>query len=948
MDLRHERELSLSSIESELQTIKKHVPAAVAIVKGAECAAEAALTLNTSLSGETVSKWEKRGSLDQHVMQGLRTPAEDIRVVHERQGWNALNLEEQQWSIMDMKLEPNLYLWISQMEAEEADHRRRTGKRPKASLYSKLTRTNPALRPFALHADELRRIQDAPFSSLDRHEVRIRKLLAKYHDNPQKLAKDNGECSAEAFARAAACSAEAIRNKNAAVRTEEEREWVSVDKVLNPGIWALRKAESSSISAEEAAGRDRYATEAALNRSETASPSNERATWTCPFDRTALRSIWRQGAPSLAEGSDEMKVHRLLSKYSGAARAYDEWEAEMGRRPHDERPPPAVRHSTRALTAEVDQDKRARALLREIDRASHNSNPLVDSSILHATASRFPTRVFRLELEAELTALLAEQVRQRERKDKPLHPDWSSSDESEDGNTEMKRHRRLERRALRKSARSEREPDAHSMRKNLLLAAKRAKSIGETAVAELAALGPGACLACHSNPCQWRAVVDCGEAEVSCGPTHPLFHARFTFSHSSLNSQERIKILSYEIHHVRSHPDQLLFTSIVPSSVKNGGGTTFSRADLLGELQSECDHMRLLLRLSEVDAELHAAWKELGPYMESTALHGYATMLWTNDARQALDAAHNRLVAELVSRSIVSDIMDWMHEGWLFGETEVKSGKAGSVTGAVVVKSKGKSEAQVAEEEIYLRSITLPRGQEGSAWNSTGEKVVKQGDSHDVAISENERAVRFGLFLVTVMYFRAMHLMQQQRRAKMLLISRQPFSSTEPPTGALVMHVTPTQAGFHRSKRRMQEEREEARAHASHTVLREKRERTSVACLQRVTRGWLGRRVAQKWHTHLLEQNAASALLSAASIAVQRVWRGYLGRRRAYKVRVGVSRWLQAYADEEQADYKKDYLERSAVARVKKGLMDMADEGGTSSSSSAAGNETSTMRSPMT
>lgn len=58
---------------------------------------------------------------------------------------------------------------------------------------------------------------------------------------------------------------------------------------------------------------------------------------------------------------------------------------------------------------------------------------------------------------------------------------------------------------------------------------------------------------------------------------------------------------------------------------------------------------------------------------------------------------------------------------------------------------------------------TLPPGVHGSRWNNISERVVKEGGVHDQEIGFMERTMRFGLFCVAIMYFRARWLLHQQR-----------------------------------------------------------------------------------------------------------------------------------------------------------------------------------------
>lgn len=62
-----------------------------------------------------------------------------------------------------------------------------------------------------------------------------------------------------------------------------------------------------------------------------------------------------------------------------------------------------------------------------------------------------------------------------------------------------------------------------------------------------------------------------------------------------------------------------------------------------------------------------------------------------------------------------------------------------------------------------VKMFILPPGVDGSSWDNNSEKVVKKGGVHDEEIGLVERTMRFGLFCVAVMYFRARWLLRQQR-----------------------------------------------------------------------------------------------------------------------------------------------------------------------------------------
>lgn len=117
--------------------------------------------------------------------------------------------------------------------------------------------------------------------------------------------------------------------------------------------------------------------------------------------------------------------------------------------------------------------------------------------------------------------------------------------------------------------------------------------------------------------------------------------------------------------------------------------TAFSRLERAEELRSVQKHLRHMLKLHYIDKEFHEANKTSKEHTECIALHGYRTVLWTKDARVALEREHNRLVARLVAAEVAHDILEWMLEGWYFGERPCRREAVGYVQSmkGVVVKA---------------------------------------------------------------------------------------------------------------------------------------------------------------------------------------------------------------------------------------------------------------------
>lgn len=76
-----------------------------------------------------------------------------------------------------------------------------------------------------------------------------------------------------------------------------------------------------------------------------------------------------------------------------------------------------------------------------------------------------------------------------------------------------------------------------------------------------------------------------------------------------------------------------------------------------------------------------------------------------------------------------------------------------------------KGERGVTEHEKGTIGVyTLPPGREPSIWNKSTERVVKDGGVRDIQLAFAEKAMQFGLFCITLIYFRAKWLLKRQRQ----------------------------------------------------------------------------------------------------------------------------------------------------------------------------------------
>lgn len=133
------------------------------------------------------------------------------------------------------------------------------------------------------------------------------------------------------------------------------------------------------------------------------------------------------------------------------------------------------------------------------------------------------------------------------------------------------------------------------------------------------------------------------------------------------DTNSRLERIADELHFARISTETTI-ESTLPMSVQRDGNTTFRRVDFIEELSSEQKHLRHMTKLHFIDEEFHEANRTSKQHIESVALHGYRTFLWTKDARVALEREHSRLVARVVALEVTHEILEWMLEGWHFGE----------------------------------------------------------------------------------------------------------------------------------------------------------------------------------------------------------------------------------------------------------------------------------------
>lgn len=682
--------------------------------------------------------------------------------------------------------------------------------------------------------------------------------------------------------------------------------------------------------------------------------------WKCPFGREDILRIWRTPRHFL-KTDDEREVYKLLQKFNGAYTSYMDAIAHAKRRQgHFVKEGSHIQWEKLGKLVSKDVDFRARQLLREIDRATFTKNEWISSDVLHANDQKFPTRVLRMHLEEALDVLLTEQIKDRERAEM-IRVDSSDSEDAEDaaillaleeeddvslddsdaGGADADILNKVRKRAQRRDKRKRKLKKVNDEKDILKVKKVLARKKTGVALAEAILqnqLGVGGCLACRTKKCRWKPSVDVDVCMT------------------------RKKALDEELERVRSDRDSVIFESDVCLSVQLGGNRVFKRQDLVDELMFEMRELSQRIDLNNIDLELHDAYATRKEYFESKFLHGYSLLLWTNNARQALEMRQSRLCALSVSKEVVDDILDWMLEGWYFGERESQFKVLGYVP---TIKAKGKIRAgqdqisSVAQVVAKMKTratnrrnniataestqgLMLEKAWEvevGSQQSLERLKVARDGNEHEHMLNETETTLKFGIFMMTLMYFRAMTFLKREQKSwagegdeigvrskgkvdKVMTDERMRMLDEENRAAARKKKVDIVLArckiGEARRAEREAAERREAVLRLQAVVRRQRLEAESISCIQKMYRGHLGRKAARRWALKRAELGAMNALLNSTAIAIQRVFRGYEGRLYAVQKRTEMAQFIALMRVQESQQDEEIYWQTHPWSRFKK------------------------------
>jgi Ca2+-binding EF-hand superfamily protein len=474
--------------------------------------------------------------------------------------------------------------------------------------------------------------------------------------------------------------------------------------------------------------------------------------WECPFDAEQLERIYVASQDELPDES-ELELHQMMVRFEGPPSSFarKNWEAKQLIMPsHGE-------------GIDIDVDDRCRKLMKEIDLAANNSNEFMDSEVLTGSALRYPTTVLRLELERDLDRNLLMQIFEREQND-PGEGDTDSdvvvSSDDEEG-MEMQRERRAKRNTRNEAA---------------LKADPNLKYRMKGKVDEMGGATP-------------QDIMDKKAAKAAEPvPWYPSYDVRQLRARQDDVSHE-IQRVKAEMEGKLEKRDEITKTAVALSVIRGGMGR-MKRGELLKELFWEYRYLGEQCSLVALDKELRAAYDahiQDHLFFTSTALHGFPQHMDTEKAIVSLERSIHTIVAHESAAELINDILDWMLEGWYFGERLSERKVSGFVPS---IKKDGpltvfdlqrlQKKAHMAEEELELEDEYLKKrtqemmGTPLEKWEpielqaqelNSSKKAVREGSDLEHELNETECNLRFGLFCLTLMYFRAMTLLRREKDA---------------------------------------------------------------------------------------------------------------------------------------------------------------------------------------
>lgn len=209
--------------------------------------------------------------------------------------------------------------------------------------------------------------------------------------------------------------------------------------------------------------------------------------------------------------------------------------------------------------------------------------------------------------------------------------------------------------------------------------------------------------------------------------------------------------------------------------------------------------------------------------------------------------------------------------------------------------------------------------------NADALRDARNKDSAKEHLDTVQNNTKYSLFCLTFAYFRALSVIRKEKSAwdgsqdMISLRHGQPLSeerkrmiaeaeNADFRTARIQDAMGKARAGEERHAKHLAEERQQKAKIRIWECKKRQNEQALANSVQRVFRGYLGRKAARQVAQEKARADFAEALVNDSATDIARVWRGYCGRLDAGYLRAEMAKFLFAIREEEVRDEEEEYL----------------------------------------
>ncbi len=321
------------------------------------------------------------------------------------------------------------------------------------------------------------------------------------------------------------------------------------------------------------------------------------------------------------------------------------------------------------------------------------------------------------------------------------------------------------------------------------------------------------------------------------------------------------------------------------------------------KISEEIQAISAKLKLTLVDKELHEAHAaNNNETITVRSIHGFPASFNRADAIAALEHEHNRHVGSIVAKNVVDDILAWMLDGWYFGQYSQPSSSISNAPPSFVKRGsllEKANDIQIHSNSVALNSLALQE-----------EKRVK--------LANMQTTTKYALFCITFSYFRALHLVRQQKEVFSLSRSKPQLSNERKKMiqehkncvdrqQHIQYFMRKAKVGEERKQLRLEQERSEKRRISQFEDMNRLAMNRLAAVVQRVYRGYLGRKTVENVRRERQKAESTLVFLNDCATEIERAWRGYCGRQDALRLRREMAEFLFHLREQEAVAEEEDF-----------------------------------------